>query len=59
MTVGGFGISPSEYWGMTPAELNVLIESKRPKELGGIHEDDIAKMLERRAALEALGMEVL
>lgn len=54
-----FGLSPSEYWRMTPAEVAAHIEVKRPKTIGGVHEDDIESMLRRRAELEAQGVNVL
>lgn len=57
--VGDFGVSPSEYWNMTPAEVGLIFDSKRPKHTGGIHEDDIADMINRRAELEAQGLKVL
>lgn len=44
---------------MTPAEVGLIIEFKRPKFVGGIHEDDIARMDDRRAELEAKGIKVL
>lgn len=44
---------------MTPAEIGAFIEVKRPKEVGGIHEDDIENMLCRRDELAAQGYEVL
>jgi hypothetical protein len=57
--VGVFGLAPSEFWEMTPAEVNLLIDSKRPKHIGGIHEDDIANMLNRRQDLIDKGVKVL
>ena len=54
-----FGVPASEYWGMTPAEVGIYLESNRPKHVGGIHEDDIDKMLERRHELESQGVKVL
>ena len=50
---------PSEYWMMTPSEVLVLIEAKRPKHVGGIHEDDLERMHKKRAELEAQGIEVM
>lgn len=44
---------------MTPAEVGAFLEAKRPKEVGGVHEDDIENMLRRREELEAQGYEVL
>ena len=57
--IGEFGVSPSEYWGMSPTEVFLLLDSKRPKHIGGIHEDDIADMLERRQQLIDEGIKVL
>ena len=59
MMVSEFGIAPSEYWKMTPYEISLVLEAKRPKTIGGIHEDDVADMLQRRAELEASGVKVL
>ncbi len=44
---------------MTPYEVNLVIEANRPKYTGGIHEDDIDRMMERRNELAASGMELL
>lgn len=44
---------------MTPAEVGLLVEFNRPKFIGGIHEDDIERMDQRRAELEAQGIKVL
>lgn len=52
LVVGHWQIAPSEYWQMTPAAIQVLIESKRPKTVGGIHEDDLEMLIDRRAQLE-------
>lgn len=57
--VAEFGIAPSEYWKMTPNEVSLVMESKRPKHIGNIHEDDFADMMQRRAELEQKGIKVL
>lgn len=53
------GIAPSEYWKMTPAEVFLIIDANRPKEINGIPEEDFERMLERREELEAQGIKVL
>jgi hypothetical protein len=57
--VNTLGFSPSEYWKLSPVELMVILEDKRPKEIGGIHEDDYYRMIERRKELESQGIKVL
>lgn len=57
--VSEFGVSPSEYWGMSPNEVHLILDAKRPKHVGGIHEDDIANMLNRRQELIDQGVKVL
>lgn len=57
--VAEFGVAPSEYWQMTPAEIALVLDSKRPKTIGGIHEDDLADMMQRRHELEQQGIKVL
>lgn len=57
--MGSYGVSPSEYWRMTPAEVNRIIDSNRPKVINGIPEDDFYDMLDRREKLEAQGFKVL
>lgn len=59
LVVGHFEMPPSEYWQMTPNEIQILIEAKRPKEVGGIREDELEWMHERRKQLESEGVEVL
>ncbi len=59
LMVGEFGVAPSEYWQMTPAEISIILESKRPKHINGIHEDDISDMMRRRQELINQGAEVL
>ena len=43
---------------MTPREVFAVLDSKRPKYIGGIHEDGIDRIMERRAELEAEGIKV-
>ena len=59
LLIAEFGVAPSEYWQMTPTEINLVLESKRPKHVGGIHEDDLADMMQRRRELEDQGFEVI
>lgn len=56
--VGQFGVAPSEYWKMTPAEVALILDSKRPRHINGIHEDDFARMQERRQELIEQGLDV-
>lgn len=44
---------------MTPAEVNMIIDSKRPKVINGIHEDDMENMMMRRQKLIDEGVNVL
>lgn len=44
---------------MTPAEVNSIVEAKRPKVVGGIHEDDFEAMMIRRQKLIDEGVKVL
>jgi len=57
--VGEFAIAPSEYWQMSPSEIQILIEAKRPKYVGGIHESDLESMYRRRQDLEEQGIKVM
>lgn len=57
--IAEFGIAPSEYWQMTPAEVSLVLDSKRPKTIGGIHEDDLSDIMQRRHELEQQGIKVL
>lgn len=59
LVVNHFQISPSEYWKMTPNEIQVLIEAKRPKTIGGIHEDDLEMLHHRRSYYEQQGYTVV
>ncbi len=56
--VGEYGISSSDYWDMTPAEVGRILEYKRPKYVGGIHEDVLYKLHQRRAELIAEGKNI-
>ncbi len=44
---------------MTPAEVNSIIDAKRPKIINGIHEDDLESMMIRRQQLINEGVNVL
>ena len=44
---------------MSPSEVSLIIEAKRPKHVGGMHEDDYYALEDRRMALEAEGKVVL
>jgi|TARA_B110000503_G_scaffold82474_1_gene125829 hypothetical protein len=44
---------------MTPAEVNSIIDSKRPKVIDGIHEDDYEALMLRRQKLIDDGVDVL
>lgn len=57
--MGEFAIAPSEYWQMSPSEIQILIEAKRPKYVGGIHESDLESMYRRRQDLEEQGIKVM
>jgi len=59
LLVGQLNISASDYWGMTPAEVGLILEAHRPKVINGIHEDDYDSMLQRRRELEKQGIKVL
>lgn len=52
-------MTPSQHFETTPYEMQVLIEARRPKVIGGIHEDDLERMEERRQEFEAKGIKVL
>ena len=53
--VGDYGITASEYWGMSPAEIGLILDAKRPKTVGGLHEDDRDGLEQRRLQLESEG----
>ena len=57
--MGEFNISPSEYWRMTPAEVNMIIEHNRPTVIAGVHEDDFEAMMIHRQRLIDEGVDVL
>jgi hypothetical protein len=57
--VGEFGVAPSEYWKMTPSEIALILEAKRPKTVGSIDENDYADLLQRRQELIEKGVDVL
>lgn len=57
--VGNYDISPSEYWGMSPAEVWIIVEAKRPKVMGGLHEDDFMAIEARKEKLIEEGVKVL
>ena len=44
---------------MTPTEVSIIMEAKRPKRVGGIHEDDIDDMIDRMEKLRRQGVEVI
>jgi|15BtaG_2_1085339.scaffolds.fasta_scaffold00279_23 hypothetical protein len=44
---------------MTPAEVDLVVEAKRPKQVGGLHEDDFYDLLEQREQMEAEGIKVM
>lgn len=44
---------------MSPAEVALIIDAKRPREINGIHENDYARMMERRQELIEQGLDVL
>ena len=52
-------VTPSEYWKMTPYEVNLILDMNRPTHINGIPEDDFDSMLERRQKLIEQGIEVI
>jgi len=44
---------------MTPKELDAIFDARRPKVIGGMHEDDYFRGLERMAELEEQGYKVI
>ena len=54
-----YNIQPSEYRDMSPHEVMRIVEINRPKNIGSLHEDDYNRIEERRAELEAEGVNVL
>jgi len=57
--VGEYGISPSEYWLMSPNEVAIILEAKRPKVKGGLPEDDFDMLAMKRDQLIKEGVNVL
>jgi len=57
--VGQFNIAPSEYWKMTPAEVNSILDANRPTHINGIPEDDYENMMIRRQKLIDEGVNVI
>jgi len=51
-------MSPSEYWEASPAEVGLVYEYNRPKNIGHLHEDDYHALDDRRAELESQGYKV-
>jgi len=43
---------------MTPSEVSIIVEAKRPKNKGGLHEDDFDDLEEIRNKMIADGIEV-
>jgi len=52
-------IAPSEFWGMTPAEVSAILDANRPTHIDGIPEDDYEEMMLRRQQLIADGVDVI
>lgn len=44
---------------MTPSEVAIIVEAKRPKNVGGLHEDDFYALEARRKKLEQEGVKLL
>ena len=44
---------------MTPAEVGVIVDAKRPKIVDGVHENDYDRIMERREKLLNEGVNVL
>lgn len=59
LVVGIWEYPPSEFWQMTAREIQVLIEAKRPKQVGGIHEDELERLHKKRQELIESGVKVL
>lgn len=57
--VGQYSVAPSEYWGMSPAEVLILLEFNRPKRIGSFHEDQFSRLIDMREQMEAKGIKVL
>lgn len=59
LVVGEYGISPADYWKMTPKEVWTIVEHKRPKVINGVHEDARNRAIRRLKEMEAKGVKVL
>lgn len=58
--MGILELAPSEYWNMTPREVSLYIEARRPKaRFGNIGERDADEMSESRDRLESMGVNLL
>jgi hypothetical protein len=57
--VSEFGVAPSEYWNMSPNEVFIVLENKRPKKIGNLHEDQLERLHARRAQAERDGVNVI
>lgn len=44
---------------MSPSEVWLIVEAKRPKVMGGLHEDDFTSIARKRDELAAQGIKVL
>ena len=44
---------------MSPSEVGIIVEAKRPKNRGGLHEDDFESLEARRMKMEAEGNKML
>ncbi|MGE0602233.1 MAG: phage tail assembly chaperone [Xanthobacteraceae bacterium] len=45
--MGGFGLSPSEFWRLHPTEFWWLVDSRKPaKRYGSMTEDQVAELYE-------------
>jgi len=57
--VGHYNIQPSEYWGMTMAEVENIHEARRSKMIGNMHESEYLELEQRREEAEAQGITVM
>jgi len=44
---------------MSPSEVALVVEAKRPKNRGGLHEDDFYELERRREEMEASGVKMI
>ncbi len=44
---------------MSPTEVSMVLEQRRPKTVGGMHEDDFYELEQRREQMMAKGMKVI